>query len=1351
MSSVTKFDIQKFDGKISFSIWRVQMKAVLTQNGLKKALDGRSKMSATMTDLQWSELDEKALSAIQLCLSNEVLREVVNETSAKELWVKLESRYMSKSLANKLRLKESLYTLRMAEGTSIQTHLNEFNSIIIDLENLEVKIDDEDKAVLLVVSLPPSFKHFKEIMLYGNRETLSFEDVKSNLLSKEKFDVEGSSKEQGEGLFVRGRPNEKGNTNYKRNSRSKSRKPKFSKTCRYCKKLGHEISDCFQLKRKQEKKENNGDTGRPHIKSAEASIAQSDYGDDVSLLAASTEKGKAEWILDSGCTYHMCPHRDWFTTYNSIDSGVVLMGNNTPCKVIGIGTIKIKTHDGAVRTMNDVRHVPDLKRNLISLGTLESLGCKYIAEAGVLRIIKGSLIVMKANRSAGSLYIVQGSTVTGTAAVSSTTSATSNGPSSVIDSLSSNPRNDFTTLWHMRLGHLSEKGMQVLSKRGYFGKQGINKLEFCEHCIFGKKKRVSFANAIHSTKGILDYIHSDLWGPSKVPSNGKSRYMLTFTDDYSRKIWVYFLKHKNETFSMFKKWKALVENQTGKKIKKLRTDNGLEFVETEFTEYCAIHGIARHRTVRGKPQQNGVAERVNRTLLERVRCMLSNAGLWNMRHLWAEAASTACYLVNRSPHSSINFQIPEELWTGKPVDYSNLRVFGCPAYAHVNDGKLSPRARKCIFVGYVSGVKGYSLYDSESHKVFISRDVSFHEDALFSSQHNTAVVPSMGDSEDASEKVELEVLTRPPNVEVPRTLSGNTISTSTMERTTTQTGPSKVQDRPKRHTRMPPKYDDYECDLVAYALNVAEDIDQGSDPLSYSEAISCPDSSKWLFAMNEEIQSLHKNSTWDLVELPKDKTPLTCKWIYKHKDGIPGVEQARHKARLVVRGCHQKEGIDFNEIFSPVVRQTSIRVLLGLVALFDMDLEQLDVKTAFLHGDLEEEIYMKQPEGFVVPGKEHLVCRLKKSLYGLKQAPRQWYKRFDSFMISLGYSRSQFDDCVYYGQFNGSQVYLLLYVDDMLIASRDKSLISRLKVQLSNEFDMKDLGEAKKILGMEIHRDRQIGKLYLSQKKYIAKVLDRFSMNDSKSVSTPLASHFKLSEDQCPKTEDQMEQMYNVPYSSAVGSLMYAMVCTRPDLAHAISVVSRYMHNPGKDHWNAVKWILRYLKGTSDLGLIFDTSKASSEIIIGYVDSDYGGDLDHRKSLSSYIFTVCGCAVSWKSSLQSVAALSTTEAEYIAATEGVKEAIWLRGLVLELGLSQEVLPVFCDNQGAIDLTKNNRYHERTKHIDVKHHFIRDIVAAGEVVIHKIHTTENPADMLTKIIPLHKFKKCLSLIGLNSLK
>ncbi|KAG8496044.1 hypothetical protein CXB51_009475 [Gossypium anomalum] len=302
--------------------------------------------------------------------------------------------------------------------------------------------------------------------------------------------------------------------------------------------------------------------------------------------------------------------------------------------------------------------------------------------------------------------------------------------------------------------------------------------------------------------------------------------------------------------------------------------------------------------------------------------------------------------------------------------------------------------------------------------------------------------------------------------------------------------------------------------------------------------------------------------------------------------------------------------------------------------------------------------------GFIVSEKEDYVCLLRKSLYGLKQSPRQWYKRFDSFMTSHDFKGSSLDSCVYFKKNSDSSfVYILLYVDDMLIVAKEKGKIRKVKAQLSEEFEMKDLGPAKKILGIEILRDRKVSKLYLSQKGYIEKVLCRFNMQSAKPVSTPLAAHFRLSLALSPQSDDEIEYMSHVPYSSAVGSLMYATVCSRPDLSYAVSAVSRYMVNPDKEHWKVVRWILRYLRGTTDVCLQFGRTKDG---IIGYVDADFAGDLDRRRFLAGYVFIIGGCAISWKATLQTTVALSATEAEYMAITEACKEAIWLKGLFSKL-------------------------------------------------------------------------------------
>jgi hypothetical protein len=332
-----------------------------------------------------------------------------------------------------------------------------------------------------------------------------------------------------------------------------------------------------------------------------------------------------------------------------------------------------------------------MSRNLISLITLDVEGFKYSGSGGVLKVSKGSLVCLVGDMNSAKLYVLRGSTLHGSI---STAAATDDKPCE-------------TNLWHMRLGHMSKLGIAELVKRNLLKGCTLSGKKLCEHCIFGKYKRVKFNTVVHTIKGTLDYVHADLWGPSRKPSYGGARYMLTIIDDYSIKVWPYFLKNKDDTFAAFKDWKVMIERQTGRKVKVLRIDNGGEFCSAVFNDYCRQEGIVRHHTIPYTPQQNSVDERMNRTIISKARCMLSNATM--NKRFWAEAANTACYLINRSPSIPLNKKTPIEIWSGTLVDYSQLKVFGCTAYAHVDNGKLEPRAIKCLFLGYGSGVKGYKL------------------------------------------------------------------------------------------------------------------------------------------------------------------------------------------------------------------------------------------------------------------------------------------------------------------------------------------------------------------------------------------------------------------------------------------------------------------------------------------------------------------------------------------------------------------------------------------------------------------------------------------------------------------
>ncbi|KAG8493024.1 hypothetical protein CXB51_010410 [Gossypium anomalum] len=524
-----KYEILLLDRNIRFALWQIKMQAIFAQMDLEDALLGIDKMPSTLTDEGKKRKDRKALTQLHLHLSNEILQDVMKEKTAAVLWKRLEQICMSKTLTSKLHMKQRLYAHCLEEGAFVQEHLTVFKEILSNLEAMEVQYDKEDLGLILLYSLPPSYSTFRDTILYS-RKSLTVDE--------------------GESLIARGRQdrnadNDRGRTQERNpcgKSKGRSKSSNRGKTCNFYKKKGYIKSECYKLQNKI-KREAANQKGKELENFGEADVIE-DYSDGELLVASVNDsKVSEEWILNSGCTFHMSPNRDWFTTYETVFECVVLIRNNASCKIAGVGTIKVKMFDGVVRTLSDVRHVLELKRNLISLSTLDSKGYRYTAESGVLKISKGSLVVIKGQRKTIKLYVLQGSTVTGNGTVA----------------FSSLSDDDITKLWYMLLGHMSENGIIELSKRGLLDGKGICKLNFCEHCVFGKQKRVRFTRGIHNTKGILEYIHSDLWWLSRVPSRGGANYMLTFIDDFSRKVWAFFLKQKSDVFSAFKSWKIMIE------------------------------------------------------------------------------------------------------------------------------------------------------------------------------------------------------------------------------------------------------------------------------------------------------------------------------------------------------------------------------------------------------------------------------------------------------------------------------------------------------------------------------------------------------------------------------------------------------------------------------------------------------------------------------------------------------------------------------------------------------------------------------------------------------------------------
>ncbi|GJZ20305.1 zinc finger, CCHC-type containing protein [Tanacetum coccineum] len=859
MSSIAKFDVEKFDGSNDFGLWRVKMRCLLIQHGWDAALDP---FPGTMTDAYKTvalkmDVYKKAHSALLLCLDNKVLREVNKEDSA-------------------ARVRNS--------------HIDEFNKLISDLVNIDVDIDDEDRALMLLTSLPPSYDNFVETLLYG-RESLTLEDVLSSLNSRE-LKKRTYAKDNGDWLYVRGRSDHRDNQG-RGSLRSKSKgKGTYKLKCYICYYEDHLKKDCP----KRNKKKSTG-------------FVKKNVGQGSGM------------------------HSEGY--------------NNGDLLMAGTGKVKVQIKDDSSFVLENVRYIPELKRNLISLGTLDREDYTMKLQNGRVKVIKGSLMVLSGTMKGNYVYFLVGWAESGEAS-----------------------------------------------------------------------------------------------GPSRVESMSGNRYFLSIVDDYSRRVWVHFLRHKNEAFNKFKDWKQLLENQTG------------------------------------TPQKNGLAERMNMTLLNKVSCLLIQSGLPDS--FWAEATMTAAYLINRSPFIELEKKTPMDLWSGHPANYKMLRIFGCVAYSH--------------------------RLDDVKPKIIISRDVDFNESLMYKDTLKGA------GAADSGKEVEF-------NVE----LQG-----------------SRVELTVDPHTGENPGNEDEEQDEEPQKQNL------------------------------------------DNYVLVRDRD-VVFNESFMYKDTLKGAGAA----------------------------------------------------------DSGKEVEFEPPS--FEEGTGNQVCLLKKSLYGLKQSPRQWYKQFDVYMICNGFSRSNYDSYVYFKEF-------------------------------APEFDMKELGPARKILGMEIVRDKGSRTLKVSQSGYVKKILNNYRVDNGKSVSMPLGVHIKVSLEDCPSSDWEVERMSNVLYVNVVGSLMYLMVCTRPDIAYVVSIMSKYLTNPDKTHWEAMKWILKYLKGTADVGLVYGRDQGKHVDVDGFMDADYAKDPNK---------------------------------EYMAFTEAVKESIWLKGLLVELGVN-----------------------------------LRNIEVA------KIGTKDNAADAFTKVVLRPKFKYCIDILGVG---
>ncbi|KAJ9556641.1 hypothetical protein OSB04_011255 [Centaurea solstitialis] len=1018
------------------------------------------------------------------------------------------------------------------------------------------------------------------------------------------------------------------------------------------------------------------------------------------------------WVIDTGSGNHICNHLQGFTRRKTLrkDRSNLRVGEGTPLIAEAVGSYSLSLPSGLVLELDNCYYIPNMIKNVLSFDLLVDQGFYYKYSYKMISVFKDNIFYFKATPVDG-LYTVN---------------LKDNNSEIYHISKRSKDIEDQTYLWHCRLGHINKKRVELLLKGGFLGNFDYKPFDNCESCLSGKMTKQPFNSENERATDLLEIIHTDVCGPFSHVARGGYRDFITFTDDFSRYGYVYLMRHKSETFEKFKEYQNEVQNLLDKRIKFLRSDRGGEYLSDEFDNHLMECGIVSQLTPPYTPQMNGVSERRNRTLLDMVRTMMCHSSL--PISFWGHALETAAHILNRAPTKSVE-KTPYELWKGKKPNISFLKIWGCEVYVkRPTSEKLKPKSDKCFFVGYPKTTVGYYFYNPDENKVFVARNGKFLEEKFLSLENTRKDVDlQVVDEESTTPVVEPEI--QHNNVE-PQSEPIEEVQTQDLRRS------SRVRQEPDRYL----------------GFLVSQDSGDLNEPTSYGEAVSGSESEQWQEAMKAEMQSMYDNQVWELTDLPQHCKAVGRKWVLKKKTDMDGNVHT-FKARLVAKGFTQTHGIDYDETFSPVAMLKSIRILMAISAYFNYEIWQMDVKTAFLNGKLTEDIYMEQPEGFEDPKNPNKVCKLLKSIYGLKQASRSWNLHFDERIKEFGFAKSEFEPCVY-TKFSGRIVtFLVLYVDDILLIGNDVPTLQSVKEWLSKCFQMKDLGEAAYILGIKIYRNRSKRLIGLSQGTYIDKVLKRFRMDESKKGFIPMQHGIVLSKTQCPVSSEDQDKMKSVPYASAIGSIMYAMLCTRPDVAYSVSVTSRYQQNPGEPHWVAVKNILKYLRRTKEMFLVFGGSEDEISVT-GYSDASFQTDRDDFRSQSGYVFTLNGGAISWKSSKQDTIADSTTEAEYIAACDAAKEAVWLRSFLSDLRVVASIsrpIDIFCDNSGAVAQAKEPREHHKSRHVLRKYHLIREIIGRGDVRICKIPTEDNVADPLTKPLARAKHEAHANSIGMQYLE
>ena len=1190
---------------------------------------------------------------------------------------------------------------------------HDINVFIGKLENIKFKLDnmsdnppinDKTMAYKLLQALPDSWKEWVS-GLRGNMDLsqkIEYEKIKTRIIQENQIRVN-------------------------RDNSNPHVPTSAAFQCSICKKTNHKTENCFKNKSKQKEQ-----TKRSDEKTAKGSGF-------LSFYVSTSKMSPADWIIDSGCSNHMCFSKDSLIDFKSI-RGEVTIGNGNTLPIEGIGNIiaSVKT-DNCVNKfqLENVLYVPGLAANLISVSQATKNGLNVTFKHNGVDLVKNTNVIMRAKMEDG-LYCVR-------------LQLNEHG-------LQVNQVNKLDSQYlHNRMGHQSAQSLKIM-----FPKMGHQKLKFCDVCAQAKIKRLPFNGQFPRAKYPLQILHADTIVSRGIASIDGYKYAFVYVDDFTRLTRVYLTSHNTaeKQFECLKSFIAFAKATYNNKIQTIICDNGGEFKNNLVNEYANVNGITMQFTNPHTPTNNPVAERTIGSLKNIARSLLIQAKL--PQTFWSDALLTAVYIKNRSPHAGIDGEIPIVKWfkSKKYLNYDNMKIFGCRAWPLKQEKQSTwmEKSSECILVGYTNN--GYKLYEIGTGIIKENRHVKFNESKFGLEPDDESVYPIvLGEDDSADSESDTEARDdvdelQKPDVKLPT--QKEIPSTPTKPKPITH-NPTPMPTKTTTHPHDEDEDEDVD-DLIQYgriqgkiqlsqlskfyavAYIHASDV---NIPSSYHQALKSPQSINWKASMDDELNSIEENETWAEDVLPPGVKPIDSKWVYALKtDKKQQID--RYKSRLTARGDMQTEGINYFLTFSSVPNVQTIRLCYAIAASKGLQIKQFDVKTAFLNSKIDETIYMKFPKGYTQKDPRKNCLRLLKGIYGIKQAARLWNKDITPNIIGAGLTQSQYDECLFYTNRNGKMTLLLLWVDDICIFSNDDEMMKKLTSMLKTKYTISEQrGDI--FVGIEVEQTKD--GLYLHQQKYIEKKIQEYEekLKGLHKVYYPMSTNIDLND---------FEKELKTNYMEVIGSLMYPMVTARPDIATAVSKLASASHNHCERHYEAAKKVLKYLELTKKYGLFYP--KANDFILRAYADANYGGNVtenDGGRSTSGYCIMFGDCLISWKSKLQRKVALSTMESEYYALSECTKEVLWLRYLLEEIGFTQDKpTTIYQDNHACVTIAQDAKFRTKTRHIHVRHHFVRKEIEDKNIILERVKSQDMKADGFTKLYKTRsEFEKFREKIGMKFIR